>query len=84
MLGCTLQEDPQPANAVTYGNLRLCTWVIRGHDWIWGDQDGRQAGRLVGKPYKGWHRVKWSTGITAAYRIGAEDCFDLEVGWGLC
>ncbi len=54
--------------------------VIRGRDWVWGDQDGGQAGRLVGKPYQGWHRVRWeATGITALYRIGAEDCFDLEV-----
>ena len=57
--------------------------VVRGPDWMWGDQDGG-AGRWgmvieLNGVDRGWATVQWeaSPGMEYSYRIGADGCYDL-------
>jgi hypothetical protein len=52
--------------------------VVRGDDWVYGDQDGYGMGSIISKdPKEDWVRVKWDKGAyTNVYRIGP-DSFDL-------
>ena len=56
--------------------------VVRGPDWRWEDQDGGEGcvGTVaeLGREKKAV-MVQWDCGITAWYRSGAEDKFDLRV-----
>lgn len=54
--------------------------VARGPDWHYDDQDGDSLyGTIYGEIYdNGWVDVTWENGgYTNAYRIGAEDRYDL-------
>ena len=58
--------------------------VVRGPDWIWGDQDGGEGGvgTIVGISGDGdidfgTVMVYWDTGKLANYRAGHDEKFDL-------
>eukprot|EP00292_Cryptomonas_paramecium_P026532 CAMPEP_0113702658 /NCGR_PEP_ID=MMETSP0038_2-20120614/25340_1 /TAXON_ID=2898 /ORGANISM="Cryptomonas paramecium" /LENGTH=71 /DNA_ID=CAMNT_0000626861 /DNA_START=262 /DNA_END=474 /DNA_ORIENTATION=- /assembly_acc=CAM_ASM_000170 len=60
---------------VTTSNVRAGLKVVRGPDWKWESQDGGagKVGELVveGSSTPGWHRVRWASGDSNGYRIGA-------------
>jgi hypothetical protein len=66
------------------------TKVVRGPDWSWGNQDGKQGGTGVtqgayGEEEDGWVRVKWDhDGYTENYRMGAGGKYDLKVAPARC
>ena len=56
--------------------------VVRGQDWVYGNQDGSPPGKgTVTGPHSldGWVKVKWDHGSADSYRIGEEGKFDLKV-----
>ena len=60
--------------------------VVRGPDWIWGDQDGGEGGvgTIVGiggdgDIHDGTVVVYWDTGKLANYRAGYDRKYDLLV-----
>jgi hypothetical protein len=66
---------------VTQRNFISGATVARGPDWKWGTQDGSGLpGRLVEVCGNGTARVRWESGQSNAYRIGAEDSHDLVYG----
>ena len=71
--------------AVTMRNVRKGMVVQRGADWKWEQQDGGpgKLGLLEAKSdvTDGWARVKWDSGTTNSYRIGADGGYDLKVGY---
>jgi hypothetical protein len=73
---------PPPNTPVTMDNWDQykTVKVIRGKDWMWGNQDNNGFGKIVDKPYKDgtniWIPVKWDNEHRNSYRIGYND-FDL-------
>ena len=69
---------------VTESNVKIGLRVVRGRDWLWGNQDGNPPGKgTIIKEYgtpKYWH-VKWdhngSSG--AVYRVGYDGKYDLQI-----
>lgn len=54
--------------------------VVRGVDWRWDDQDGRNGeGTVTGEIHNGWIDVKWDHGVRNSYRMGAEGKYDLKL-----
>ncbi len=59
--------------------------VCRGPSWCWGEQDfvsgkpgqGTVTHEVQGSP--GWVAVTWDSGRANAYRMGADDAFDLDL-----
>ncbi|CAD5122217.1 DgyrCDS10668 [Dimorphilus gyrociliatus] len=57
--------------------------VVRGIDWDWGDQDGKQEGTVI--DIRGWEsessrsvaNVKWDNDVTNVYRMGHKAKVDL-------
>jgi hypothetical protein len=69
-------------------NLFSGTRVVRGADWVWGDQDGFEglAGTVVKLDFgankvifDGTVFVQWDTGNLANYRIGRNSAYDLRL-----
>ena len=63
--------------------------VVRGPDWIWGDQDGGEgyAGTIIPTPasdlkLSGPRTVKvlWDSGMKFSYQAGPEGHYNLRVG----
>ena len=62
--------------------MKVGTQVVRGKDWKWRRQDGGGKGQVIkDKPSvtKGWISVKWDNGTEDNYRMGAENCYDLQL-----
>ena len=62
--------------------MKVGTRVVRGKDWKWDEQDGGGKGHVIGnRPglLTGFIRVKWDNGIIKDYRMGAENCYDLQI-----
>lgn len=55
--------------------------VTRGPDWKWNNQNGSPTGQgtVTSAPRNGWVDVRWDSGSTNSYRMGAEQRFDLTV-----
>ncbi|KAK3722092.1 hypothetical protein QZH41_019853, partial [Actinostola sp. cb2023] len=63
--------------------------VVRGRDWICGDQDGGEGsvGTVVSLTefdddtllFKGTVLVCWDVGIRAGHRVGLDGCYDLRI-----
>ena len=78
---------PVPSPVPTYGPelaalMKVGTRVVRGRDWIWEDHDGGGKGQVIkDRPLilKGWIWVKWDNGNEYIYRMGAENCYDLQI-----
>lgn len=64
---------------VTKENCKIGLKVIRGKDWDYGDQDrdSRFGTIMEYDTSYGWTRVKWESGYTDSYRIGAYGYYDL-------
>ncbi|GIQ84607.1 hypothetical protein KIPB_009179 [Kipferlia bialata] len=76
--GCTEEYACDPAMRVEAGDaLRVGATVVRGLDWSFGDQDGNGEGKVLGNDCEGQVLVKWENGVTANYRAGAGNCYDL-------
>ena len=59
--------------------------VVRGLDWMWGDQDTapnsnvRAEGTVTSDLVNGWIPVTWDHGGSNKYRMGAKGKYDLRV-----
>jgi hypothetical protein len=55
--------------------------VVRGPDWKWGNQDGDPpgVGRVQADLTDGWVDVKWESGSSNRYRMGAQGAYDLQL-----
>lgn len=55
--------------------------VVRGKDWMWGDQDGGpgRTGSLERAGNPGWWYVEWDAGGSNTYRVGADGSHDLHL-----
>eukprot|EP00730_Choanoeca_flexa_P004372 TRINITY_DN11674_c6_g1_i3.p1 TRINITY_DN11674_c6_g1~~TRINITY_DN11674_c6_g1_i3.p1 ORF type:complete len:1693 (+),score=518.61 TRINITY_DN11674_c6_g1_i3:500-5080(+) len=51
--------------------------VVRGPCWKWGNQDDGGVGTVTSQARNGWIDVKWDSGNTNSYRVGADDKWDL-------
>ncbi|XP_038044859.1 uncharacterized protein LOC119719457 [Patiria miniata] len=88
LTGCSPIEDCKGiptslSGSKIAGLLRIGMKVVRGSDWKWGGQDGSPPGegRIVSElRSNGWITVQWdSTGRRDAYRMGADDKYDLKL-----
>ncbi|XP_038055893.1 E3 ubiquitin-protein ligase TRIM56-like [Patiria miniata] len=61
--------------------LQVGTRVIRGPDWHYGNQDGRDEGRVIclDDADVGLVDVEWSSGLVDNYRMGAGGHYDLQM-----
>ena len=82
-----LEKYSGPPPVPTYGPelaalMKVGTRVVRGKDWKWRDQDGGGKGQVIkNRPgtSKGWICVRWDSGNEDQYRMGAENCYDLQI-----
>ena len=82
-----LKKYSYPSPVPTYGPelaalMKVGTRVVRGKDWKWGEQDGGGKGQVIKngpRTDKGWIRAKWDDGGENDYRMGKENCYDLQV-----
>jgi hypothetical protein len=53
--------------------------VVRGKDWVYGNQDGGEGktGVIIEKIEDNWVRVKWENDCKDSYRIGDRGMYDL-------
>ena len=78
-------SDPRPVP--TYGPelaalMKVGTRVVRGKDWMWGNQDGGGKGTITDlKPpgLPGCFQVKWDAGHHCSYRMGFDNSYDLQL-----
>jgi hypothetical protein len=73
-----------PGRRVDAGNCAVGLGVVRGPDWMWGEQDGGagRRGMVTEIDGEGWATVVWENGTEAVYRIGKDGCFDLAEDGG--
>ncbi|XP_046641062.1 putative HERC2-like protein 3 isoform X2 [Daphnia pulicaria] len=74
-----------PETSVKLQRLGPGARVVRGVDWMWGDQDiagnstERQGGTVTSDLVNGWISVTWDHGGSNTYRMGAKGKYDLRV-----
>jgi hypothetical protein len=84
---------PSVGQRVSRNNISIGLRVKRGPDWSYGDQDGGGAGKVLGWQAGGtsvgespgsdlWAKVRWDSGGSNNYEIGADGDYCLSVAEG--
>lgn len=74
-----------PETSVKLQRLGPGARVVRGVDWMWGDQDTagnsteRREGTVTSDLVNGWISVTWDHGGSNTYRMGVKGKYDLRV-----
>jgi hypothetical protein len=91
MLQIVINQSRQQAVAVApQTNVKLQhlgpgARVVRGVDWMWGDQDTagnsteRREGTVTSDLVNGWISVTWDHGGSNTYRMGVRGKYDLRI-----
>lgn len=76
-----IEETTTKLISVTQENYKIGARVVRGKNWMWGNQDNYHRERNDGELYlgtitelsrDGWVRVKWDAGSSDTYRINKQ------------
>jgi len=70
-------QPVQPVRGTIVSKVDVGARVRRGRDWHWGTQDGGTSGSILSLSSPGWVKVKWDSGDTNSYEIGAENLYSL-------